>query len=291
MTHDPNDEIRRVDHARVTERNLPLVLVRGLNDVASATAHVLFRAGYAVSIHHEHEPPKIHRRKMAFADAFFDGAAVLADITARRCATPAEMSAELRKRAAIPVVVGDLKHWLEVSPWTVLIDARMRKRIPPESHCGLAALTIGLGPGHEALRTADVVIETIWGDRLGAVLREGSALPLAGEPRTIDGIGRERIVYAPVSGVFRSDIQIGELVSIGALVATIDGAPLRAPISGTLRGLTRAGVPVLRGNKVLEVDPRSPERAGFAGLGERPRRIADGVALAIRQWLETAHAA
>ncbi len=34
-----------------------------------------------------------------------------------------------------------------------------------------------------------------------------------------------------------------------------------------------------------------PERASFSGLGERPRRIADGVALAIRQWLETAHAA
>ena len=46
-----------------------------------------------------------------------------------------------------------------------------------------------------------------------------------------------------------------------------------------------------KGDKVLEMDPRSPERAGFAGLGERPRRIADGVALAIRQWLETAHAA
>ena len=242
MTHYPNDGIRRADRARVTERNTPLVLVRGLNDVASAAAHRLFRAGYTVSIQHEDEPPKTHRRKMAFADAFFDGSAVLADVTARRCATPAEMAAELRRRAAIPVVVGDLKHWLETSPWTVLIDARMRKRIPPESHCGLAALTIGLGPGHEALRTADVVIETIWGDRLGAMLREGSALPLAGEPRPIDGIGRERIVYAPISGVLRSDIQIGEPISTGALVATIGGTPLSAPIFGTLRGLTRAGV-------------------------------------------------
>ena len=291
MTHDPNDGIRRADRARVAECNTPLVLVRGVNDVASATAHGLFRAGYAVSIQHEHQPPKTHRRKMAFADAYFDGSAVLADITARRCVTPAEMAAELRRRAAIPVVVGDLKHWLEASPWTVLIDARMRKRIQSDSHCGLAALTIGLGPGHEALRTADVVIATIWGDRLGAVLREGAALPLAGEPRPIDGIGRERIVYAPVSGVLRSDIQIGEPVSTGALVATIDGAPLRAPISRTLRGPTRAGVSVLRGDKVLEVDPHPPDKAGFSGLGERPRRIVGGVALAIQQWPESAHAA
>jgi xanthine dehydrogenase accessory factor len=201
------------------------------------------------------------------------------------------MAGELRDRMSIPVVVGDLKQWLDASAWTMLIDARMRKRIPPESHCGLAPLTIGLGPGHEAPRTADVVIETIWGDRLGAVLREGSALPLTGEPRPIGGVGRERIVYAPVSGVLRSDLQIGEPVSAGALVATIEEASLHAPISGSLRGRTRPGVSVLRGDKVLEVDPRSPERAGFAGLGERPRHIADGVALAIRQWLESAHAA
>ena len=267
------------------------VLVRGLNDVASATAHVLFRAGYAVSIQHEHEPPKTHRRMMGFADAFFDGSAVLAGVTARRCETPTEMAGDLRDHTAIPVVVGDLKQWLDASSWTVLIDARMRKRTPPESHRGLAALTIGLGPGHSALRTADVVIETIWGDRLGAVLREGSAQPLAGEPRAIEGVGRERIVYAPVSGVLRSGLQIGEQVSARAVVARIERTSVHAPISGTLRGLTRPGVLVLRGDKILEVDPRPPERAGFAGLGERPRRIANGVALAIRQWREAAHAA
>ena len=142
-----------------------------------------------------------------------------------------------------------------------------------------------------APRTADAVIETMWGERLGVILREGSALPLAGEPRSIEGVGRERIVYAPVAGLLRSNLQIGEPVAVGAVVATIDGTPLHAPISGTLRGLTRPGVSVVRGDKVLEVDPRPPERAGFSGLGERPRRIADGIALAIRRWLEATHAA
>jgi xanthine dehydrogenase accessory factor len=222
---------------------------------------------------------------MGFADAFFDGSVALDGVLARRCATPAEMAGELRARTSIPIV-GDLRHWLEGSRCTVLVDARMRKRI-----CGVAALTIGLGPGHVAPRTADVVIETIWGDRLGAVLREGSALPLAGEPRAIDGVSRERIVYAPVAGLLRSDLEIGEPVEAGALVATIEGTPIRAPISGTLRGRPGRAVSVARGDKVLEVDPRPPERAGFSGLGERPRRIAEGVALAIRQWLETAHAA
>jgi xanthine dehydrogenase accessory factor len=265
------------------------VLVRGLNDVASATAHRLFGQGYAVAIQHEHEPPKTHRRRMGFADAFFDGSVALDGVMARRCATPAEMASELHARTSIPIV-GQLPYWLETSRCAVLIDARMRKRIPPEPHRGMAALTIGLGPGHVAPQTADVVVETFWGDRLGAILTEGSALPLAGEPRRIDGIGRERIVYAPVAGVLRSDLQIGEPVAAGAVVATIAGTPLHAPITGTLRGLTRPGISVLHGDKVLEVDPRPPERAGFSGLGERPRRIAEGVALAIRQWLATAHA-
>ncbi|MEH2477940.1 hypothetical protein V1282_001297 [Nitrobacteraceae bacterium AZCC 2146] len=198
MTHDPDNSARLADRGRAADHMKIRVLVRGLNDVASATAYRLFQAGYAVSIQHEHEPPKTHRRKMGFADAYFDGSAVLAGVTARRCATAAEMVVELRDRTSIPVVVGNLKHWLDTSPWTVLIDARMRKRIPPESHCGLAALTIGLGPGHAAPRTADVVVETIWGDRLGAVLREGSAhRPRAHRLR-------------PSSGGLRSDLQIGQ---------------------------------------------------------------------------------
>ena len=66
----------------------------------------------------------------------------------------------------------------------------------------------------------------------------------------------------------------------------IGDVPLRAPISGTFRGLTRPGVWVLSNDKIIEVDPRTPDRACFSGLGERPRRIADGVALGILQWTE-----
>jgi len=107
---------------------------------------------------------------MGFADAFFDGTTILDGVVARRCATLEEMFHELRGHVSIPIVVGDLRHRLGTSNCAVLVDARMRKRVLPESHCGMAALTIGLGPGRVAQRTADVVVETIWGDRLAAVL-------------------------------------------------------------------------------------------------------------------------
>jgi xanthine dehydrogenase accessory factor len=47
-----------------------------------------------------------------------------------------------------------------------------------------------------------------------------------------------------------------------------------------LRGLTRSGVEVTIRTKVIEVDPRCDPAAVF-GLGERPRRIAEGVVKAM----------
>jgi len=54
---------------------------------------------------------------------------------------------------------------------------------------------------------------------------------------------------------------------------------VRAPIAGHLRGLSRDGVQVLSGARLVEVDPRrAPE---LAGLGERPLAIARGVVEAL----------
>jgi xanthine dehydrogenase accessory factor len=47
-----------------------------------------------------------------------------------------------------------------------------------------------------------------------------------------------------------------------------------------LRGLTHTGVDVAQRTKVIEVDPRGDPAAAF-GLGERPKRIAEGVLKAL----------
>jgi len=69
---------------------------------------------------------------------------------------------------------------------------------------------------------------------------------------------------------------IGESIRAGAVVAQIDDTPLLAPLDGLIRGLTRDGVTVTIGLKVIEIDPRGQD-AVVTGLGERPARIADGV--------------
>jgi hypothetical protein len=146
----------------------PLVLVRGIGDVGSALAHVLFRHGYAVVIHDGPAPPTAHRRGMAFTDAVFDGSVKLDGIFACRIDT-LDCIAELASgRLFIPLVVGQSETALAAALWFALVDARMRKRAVPECQRRFAPLTVGLGPGFIAGDAVDVAIETAWGDRLGA---------------------------------------------------------------------------------------------------------------------------
>lgn len=255
------------------------VLVRGVGDIGSAIAHCLFREGHAVVVHDEPQPTTT-RRGMAFADAVFDGRASLEGVDAVRVEDLGHVRALLSAHQSIPVYVSDLKSLLAAIAPAVLVDARMRKHRAPEIQRGLAPFTIGLGPDLVAGRHADVVIETSW-DGLGRVITDGASLPLGGEPREIEGHARDRYVYAPLDGIFRTEARIGDLVRRGQEVAQIGSTPLTAPLDGVLRGLTHDRVPVTARTKIIEVDPRM-RRAEPSGIAERPRRIAEGVLAAIR---------
>lgn len=257
------------------------VLVRGVGDIGSAVAHHLFRGGYPVVMHGEPRPTTT-RRGMAFADAVFDGWVMLEGVQASRVPDLNRLTKLLASRDAIPVYVRPIGPFLRVIQPDVVVDARMRKHADPDVQRGLAPLTVGLGPSLVAGRHADVVVETSW-ERLGAVITEGASRPLAGEPRALGGHARDRYVYAPFDGIFRTKFRIGDPVREGQEIAEIDASALTAPLDGVLRGLTRDNVPVTFHTKVIEVDPRGGG-AEVRGIGERPRRIAEGVLSAIREW-------
>lgn len=266
----------------MTQTRPPCCLVRGIGDVGSAIAHRLRGAGHHVAIH-DSPTPTVHRRGMAFADAVFDGSAILDGREAQRIDTVADIPRALAG-AAIPVHVGPFDILLAAAAWDVLVDARLRKRSTPEDQRGQARLAIGLGPGFVAGANCDVAIETSW-ENLGQVIANGGTAALAGEPRSILGQARERLVYAPVAGVFVTSRCIGDLVRTGEPIAAIGDRTLAAPLDGAIRGLTRSGVAVEPGTKVIEIDPRG--RAGrWSGLGERPARIAAAV-LGIVAMLDT----
>ncbi len=149
----------------MTERTC--VLVRGVGDVGSAVAVLLFRAGYAVALHDEPAPAAL-RRGMAFADAVFDGWAKLDGLTAVRVKTPSELRIALNAGDVLPVITTPLTGVIDAANWSALIDARMRKRAVPEEQRGLAPLTVGLGPNFTAGENVDLAVETSWGDKLGS---------------------------------------------------------------------------------------------------------------------------
>lgn len=219
---------------------------------------------------------------MAFADALYQKTADLDGLLAKRARSLQDLPFMLRCRRAVAVIDAPLEKVVaEVQP-QVLVDARMRKHDQPEAQRGLAPLTIGLGPNFEAGNHVDIAIETKWGDELGAVIREGSTRALAGEPQPIEGHARERYVYSPAAGTFTTRFNIGDAVEKGQKVARIGETPIYVPLSGCLRGIAHDGARVVKDAKIIEVDPRGDARAAH-GLGERPRRIAEGVLKAVEE--------
>ena len=258
------------------------ILIRGANDVGSSVAHRLFMAGYFVVIH-ETPQSTTTRRRMSFTDAVFDGHAMLNGVEAQFIKRLYLLRGALVAHRVIPVVVKDFHELMQTLRPQILVDARMRKHLQPETQLGLAELTIGLGPNFIAGETVDVAIETNWSESLGQIIQHGATHPLQGEPHEIDGHARDRYVYSPAVGTFHTSLQIGDFVAQGQEVARVDSTPLLAPIAGVLRGLTRHGVPVTPKTKVIEVDPRTQD-AQVSGIGERPARIAEGVLTAIQNW-------
>jgi xanthine dehydrogenase accessory factor len=255
-------------------KRLPVVVVRGCGDVGSAVAHALYLQGADVIV--SDEPAPAHpRRGMAFTDGFFETQAELDGVVARQ-------APEVVARADDdPVWLSDrpLDELLRAAQADVLVDARMRKHLPPDDQRGVASTVVGLGPGFDTRSNCDLAIETAWGESLGRVVAEGRTSRQGGEPRALGGAGRERFFYASGEGTWHTGLHIGEAVTQGQVVGSLGDVDVRSPLTGVLRGLSHDGAHVARQRKIVEVDPRLDARV--TGLGERPRAIAQGVLQAL----------
>ncbi|MFG1479463.1 hypothetical protein V5F53_12470 [Xanthobacter sp. V4C-4] len=243
------------------------VLVQGVNELASAIARTLLLSGHAVALH-QGAPEPVLRRKMAFADAWWDGSATLGGVEARRVARDSELVSGLGGGMFIPL----LGHPLEAVgrwPWDVVVDAREqpdRDRAPGE-------LVIVLGPGAIAGADCDLVIE-VGGLDPGAVVRAGAA---CGGPRVFSR--HELAVRAPADGVFRSEKAIGERVREGEMIGLVGTALVLAPCDGRLRGLIRPPRALRAGEPVAEVAPNPS--AQVSGIDRVDQVIARAVDFAI----------
>ena len=66
----------------------------------------------------------------------------------------------------------------------------------------------------------------------------------------------------------------------------MDGAELRAPFDGVLRGIVHDGLTVQKGMKVGDVDPRA-EREHCFTISDKALAVGGGVVEAVMEWLGT----
>jgi xanthine dehydrogenase accessory factor len=254
------------------------VLVLGGGDVGSAVAHRLFRLGTQVLVSEREKSPH-SRRGMAFTDALFEGQASLAGVGARLQPDLAGVHECWQRLDVVPVVTLPEAMLISSLHFDAIVEATMRRYKSPPDLRALAPCVIGLGPGYVPGENCHVAIETQWGPAMGEVLRDSPAATRSGGPVALAGVTRERFAIAPVAGIWRTALDLGQRVEADGELGWIGEHLVRVPITGYLRGLSRDGVQVPAGQRLAEVDPR--DQPQIYGLGERPLAIADGVVLAL----------
>lgn len=253
------------------------VLIRGAGDIASGVALRLHRAGFGV-VMTELECPTTIRRTVAFSDAVFNGEQTVEDVTAALAHTWGEACSCL-EQGKIPVLVDPRRLCRTFLRPEVEVDAILAKRNLGTT-INDAPIVIGIGPGFTAGADCHAVVETMRGHTLGRVYYEGRALENTNVPGLIGGFAHECVLRAPADGTFEGVRRIGDLVEEGEVVGRVSGEPMTATISGVLRGLLADGVPVTRGMKAGDVDPRGKKE--YCGLvSDKALSVAGGVLEAI----------
>ena len=79
------------------------------------------------------------------------------------------------------------------------------------------------------------------------------------------------------------DYKIGDIVKEGERVGNVDGIPVRALTGGVIRGLLQDGVPVTKGLKSGDVDPRG-RIIDYMTVSDKALAIGGGVLEAIMSY-------
>ena len=258
-----------------------LVIIRGGGDLATGVAVRLFRAGFSVMIL-EIDRPTVIRLSVSFARAIYEGKSIVEGTEA--VLIPSwEKAKDIIKQAKIPVLIDPEGYCIKKLSPAVLVDAILAKR-NLGTKIDQAPLVIGLGPGFTAGEDVDVVIETIRGHNLGRVYYQGQAAPDTGVPGEVRGESKRRLLRALTDGKIIPLRKIGDLLQAGEVIAEVEGVPLKAEISGVLRGLIYPKSWVTKGMKVGDIDPRGIREYCFT-VSDKARSLGGAVLEAICAYL------
>ncbi len=254
-----------------------VVLIRGAGELASGVAHRLYSSHFRICLTDIDEPQAV-RREVSFCEAVYDGEKAVEGVAAMLVASSGKIS-EAWQKGKIPLIVDPEAEIRDSLKPDVLVDAILAKK-NLGTYLEDAPLVIGLGPGFAAGKDVHVVIETNRGHNLGKMLLTGEAEPNTGVPGEIAGFTADRVCRAPGAGKFLNVKRIGDFVQAGDVVATVNNEPVKALISGVVRGLLRDGTAVYRGMKAGDIDPRG-NRENCYSISDKARAIGGGVLEAI----------
>ncbi len=254
------------------------VIVRGGGDIATGTIYKLRKCGFRVLVL-EVENPSAIRRNVAFCEAVYDGSKQVEDM---RCILAHSLleCEQIMDEGHVAMLIDPKGECISSVKPIALVDAILAKKNLGTKK-DMAKLTIALGPGFEAGKDVDVVVETMRGHKLGRLIYEGYAIKNTGIPGNIAGYSKERVIHSPCEGICHNVKKITDIVEKGEIIAYVDDTPVYASMSGLLRGLIRDGYFVTCGFKMADIDPRKDEYDNCFTISDKARCIAGGVVEAI----------
>jgi xanthine dehydrogenase accessory factor len=258
-------------------RTQPIAIVKGAGDLGSGVAYRLHKAGFRVLCTDLDQPQAI-RRAVSFASAIYDGRCVVEGVQSERVLF-ADEAIYLWQRNIVAVLADPTAHVVDVLKPEIVVDAIMAKR-NTGTKIDDAPIVVALGPGFEAGQNCHAVIETNRGHDLGRVIWKGGAQPNTGVPGKVGGEDEKRVIRAAHDGMFYGRRAIGDKVSEGEVIANIDTTPVRATLSGVLRGLLRDNIRVTERTKIADIDPRDDPRFCFT-ISDKALAIGGGVLEAV----------
>jgi xanthine dehydrogenase accessory factor len=233
---------------------MPLkTMIFGGGDLASGVALRLFRSGCKVVITELPKPFAV-RRSVSFAQAVYDGQIAIENIVGKAVISFDEVSENLLNQL-IPVIIDPEAATVRRFQPDIIIDARMTKITNPGSFYP-EIFTVGLGPGFVVGENCDAVVETQRGHSMGRVYYSGSAEADTGIPDRVANFQQERVLRSPADGIFITSSGIGQIFNENDEIARVGSEIIHAPFHGMLRGLLHDGLPVSKGVKVGDIDPR-----------------------------------
>lgn len=255
-----------------------LIIVRGAGDLASGIIAKLHGSGFKVLAIEADEPTAV-RRLVCFSEAVWEGSVVVEGIEGVYAKTTQEMRQHLSMKKVVVMrdPEGSLISTLKPK---IVIDAIIAKRAITTKKT-MAPLVIGVGPGHEVGTHCHAAIESHRGHKLGRIYYSGSPEQNTGVPGSILGYTKERVYYASNSGIIKIHKDIKSHVEVGDIIATIDDVPVKALISGIVRGMLRDGIRVKQGMKMADIDPRVEQVENCHMISDKARCIAGGVLEAV----------